>query len=79
MANPAENERVQSAGREANDAQPSNTLGNKKNGGPERYPAARNDDALERKPGEGQSFAPRVRNETAPKPGRSDGSTSDKR
>lgn len=60
MPSKADEDRIQSDGREANAAQPLNKAGGGK-GGPERYPPARSDDAVEPK-----SFEPKVRNETAP-------------
>jgi hypothetical protein len=45
MADPSSDDRIQSKGREANDAQPLNAADD--NGGPERYPSARKDDAVE--------------------------------
>lgn len=41
-----ENDKIQSEGREGNAAQPLNAADN--NGGPERYPSVRQDDAVER-------------------------------
>jgi hypothetical protein len=58
----ANEDKVQTAGRKQNDAQPLNSAPDE--GGPERYPAVRQDDAVERTgraaapSGEGRSFDP---------------------
>jgi hypothetical protein len=58
----ANDDKVQTAGRKENDAQPLNAADD--NGGPERYPSVRQDDAVERTgrteevTGEGRSFDP---------------------
>ena len=65
MTNHSDKDPLQSAGRKANAAHPLNKMGGEK-GGPERYPPARADEALEGRPGEGRSFEPKVRNQTAP-------------
>jgi hypothetical protein len=62
--NPSKTGHVQTAGRKENAAQPLNAADD--NGGAERYPPTRADDAIER------SFEPKTRNETAPGEGRPD-------
>jgi hypothetical protein len=51
----ANEDKIQTGGREANAAQPLNAADD--NGGPERYPAVRQDDSVERT-GEDRSFEP---------------------
>jgi hypothetical protein len=59
MPGKTDEDRIQSEGREANDAKPLNRLGGGE-GGPERYPPARSDDAVEPK-----SFEPKGWNQVA--------------
>ena len=64
--NPANEDKIQTAGRKANDAQPLHAA--EDDGGPERYPSVRQDDAIERtgraqevigQDGESRSFDPK--------------------
>jgi hypothetical protein len=61
----ANDDKIQTPGREANDARPLNAADN--DGGPERYPSTRRD------PAEGRSFDPRADAPT-PRQGAGDGS-----
>lgn len=73
---PANEDKIQSAGRKANDAEPLNAADD--NAGPERYPSVRQDDAVERTgrveevTGESRSFDPRA---DAPTPRQGAGDT----
>jgi len=73
----ANDDKIQTAGRQENDAQPLNAA--KDDGGPERYPSVRQDDAVERTGrteevvGEGRTFDPRA---DAPTPRQGAGDTS---
>ena len=68
--NPSQEGKVQTGGRQENAAQPLNAAPD--NAGAERYPSVNQDEAAERTgriaevTGEGRSFEPKVRNETAP-------------
>jgi len=74
---PANPDKIQTAGRQENDAQPLNASDN--DGGAERYPSVRQDDAVERTgrteevTGESRSFDPRA---DAPTPRQGAGDTS---
>ena len=76
-ASPASEDRIQSGGRQENAAQPLNAAGD--HGGPERYPAVDQTDAVERTgrieqvPGERRSFDPAA---DAPTPRQGAGDTS---
>lgn len=59
---PSDQDKLQTEGRKDNAAQPLNQA--KPNAGAERYPSVDRTDSI--KGGEGRSFEPKVRNETAP-------------
>lgn len=77
----ANEDRIQTAGRKENDAQPLNAADDE--GGPERYPSVRQDDAVERTGrtgqvagGESRSFEPRPRQgagDTSPEAAKQEG------
>lgn len=70
----ASEDKIQSAGRQENDAQPLNASDNQ--GGPERYPSVRQDDAVERTGRSGQAGETRSFEDTGnPEPRQGAGDT----